>query len=78
MIEHLFGLVNRPGALGSRANSSRNNETEWLDPASTTHMKRDSVSLVAATLRTGILVGFALILIYVLFPAVMAQAAGPR
>jgi len=41
-------------------------------------MKRDSVSLVAATLRTGLLVGLALIVILILFPAAMAQAAGPR
>ncbi|HEY2887887.1 MAG TPA: hypothetical protein VGJ17_04680 [Candidatus Limnocylindrales bacterium] len=41
-------------------------------------MKRDTSSLVAATLRTGILVGFAVILILVLFPAIAAQAAGPR
>ena len=41
-------------------------------------MKRDSVSLVAATVRTGLLVGFVLILILVLVPAAMAQAAGPR
>jgi hypothetical protein len=42
------------------------------------HMKRDTSSLVAATLRTGFLVGFAVILILVLFPAIAAQAAGPR
>ena len=41
-------------------------------------MKRDTSSLVAATLRTGFLVGFAVILILVLFPAIAAQAAGPR
>ena len=41
-------------------------------------MKRDSGSLVAATLRTGFLVGFALLLILVLFPAAMAQASGSR
>jgi tetrahydromethanopterin S-methyltransferase subunit F len=41
-------------------------------------MKRASVRLVAATVRTGLLVGFVLILILVLFPAAMAQAAGPR
>jgi hypothetical protein len=41
-------------------------------------MKRDSLSLVVATLRTGLLVGIVLILILVLFPAAMAQAAGPR
>jgi hypothetical protein len=42
------------------------------------HMKRDNSSLVVATLRTGFLVGFAVILILVLFPAIAAQAAGPR
>ncbi len=41
-------------------------------------MKRDTMSLVAATIRTGILVGFALLLILVLLPAAVAQAAGPR
>jgi len=41
-------------------------------------MKRDSVHLVAATLRTGFLVGVAVILILILLPAAMAQAAGPR
>ena len=41
-------------------------------------MKRHSGSLVAATFRTGFLVGLALLLILVLFPAAMAQAAGPR
>jgi hypothetical protein len=42
-------------------------------------MKRDSVSLVAATLRTGFLVGLALILILFLLPAaISAQAAGLR
>ena len=42
------------------------------------HMKRDSASLVIATLRTGFLVAIAAILILVLFPAITAQAAGPR
>ena len=41
-------------------------------------MKRDTMSLVAATVRTGFLVGFALVLILILFPAAMAQAAGLR
>jgi hypothetical protein len=41
-------------------------------------MKRDTPSLVVATLRTGFLVGLAVILILVLFPAIAAQAAGPR
>jgi hypothetical protein len=42
------------------------------------HMKRDTSSLVVATLRTGLLVGIAVILILILFPAAMAQAAGLR
>ena len=54
------------------------NATESADPASTRHMKRDSASLVIATLRTGFLVVIAAILILVLFPAITAQAAGPR
>ena len=41
-------------------------------------MKRDTPSFVVATLRTGFLVGFAVILILVLFPAIAAQAASPR
>ena len=39
-------------------------------------MKRDTSGLLAITLRTGLLVGLAMILILVLFPAVLgAQAA---
>jgi hypothetical protein len=42
-------------------------------------MKRDSSGLLAITLRTGLLVGIALILILVLLPAVLAaQAANLR
>ena len=41
-------------------------------------MKRDTSSLVVATLRTGFLVGLAVILILVLFPAIATQAAGSR
>jgi hypothetical protein len=42
-------------------------------------MKRTTSSLVGATLRTGFLVGLALILILVILPAaVTAQAAGLR
>jgi len=42
-------------------------------------MKRTSPTLVVATLRTGLLVGIAAILILVLLPAIVAaQAAGPR
>ena len=42
-------------------------------------MKRDSRSLLVITLRTGLMVGLALILILVLLPAVLAaQAAGLR
>ena len=41
-------------------------------------MKRDTATLLAATVRTGMLVGIALILILILLPAAVAQAAGPR
>jgi hypothetical protein len=42
-------------------------------------MKRDSTGLLAITIRTGLMVGLALILILVLLPAVLgAQAAGLR
>ncbi len=42
-------------------------------------MKRDTQGLLAITIRTGLLVGLALILILVLLPAALAaQAAGLR
>jgi hypothetical protein len=42
-------------------------------------MKRDTHGLLAITIRTGLLVGLALILILVLLPAALAaQAAGLR
>jgi hypothetical protein len=42
-------------------------------------MKRDTPTLLASTIRTGIMVALALILILVLLPAVLAvQAAGLR
>ena len=42
-------------------------------------MKRDSRSLLVITVRTGLMVGLALILILVLLPAALAaQAAGLR
>ena len=42
-------------------------------------MKRDTSGLLAITLRTGLLVGIAVILILVLLPAALgAQAAGLR
>ena len=94
MIEHLFDLVNppdrstspgpdrksRPGMTPTAVEiRDRSHETERPHPASTTHMKRDTSNLVAATLRTGLLVGLALVLILVLFPAaIAAQAAGLR
>jgi hypothetical protein len=44
-----------------------------------TAMKRDSRSLLAITVRTGLMVGLALVLILVLLPAMLAaQAAGLR
>ena len=93
MIEHLFSLVNpdpAPTAPEVRARHGPKVVDHWpkIDPDSTKqnrptrrlhpHMKRDTVTLVAATLRTGFLVGIALILILVLLPAAVAQAAGPR
>lgn len=93
MIEHLFGLVNPdPTAnapeVPARHGSKVVNHGPKISSVSTkqnpsirrlqTHMKRDTVILVAATLRTGFLVGIALILILVLLPAAVAQAAGPR
>lgn len=42
-------------------------------------MKRSSSDLVVATVRTGFLVGIAVILILILFPAaIAAQASSPR
>jgi len=90
MIERLFDLVKpdlRPGAA-RRTPEVPSTHGPKFGPEPTKqngpirrlhgHMKRDSVHLVAATLRTGLLVGLALILILVLLPAAMAQAAGPR
>ena len=59
-------------------NSIRIDETDPPDRASTRNMKRDSMSPVVATLRTGFLVAIAVILILVLFPAITAQAASTR
>ena len=42
------------------------------------HMKHETGRLFTATIRTGMMVGFALLLILVLLPAAIAQAAGPR
>ena len=42
-------------------------------------MKRDTTGLLAITVRTGLMVGLAIVLILVLLPAVLAaQAAGLR
>jgi Mg/Co/Ni transporter MgtE len=59
-------------------NSCRGSRNRIRDLGVYLGMKRDTSHLVAATLRTGFLVGFALLLILVLFPAAMAQASGPR
>jgi hypothetical protein len=77
MIERLFDLVKRKPSWRPR-NLSSGRRNRIRRSGVYTGMKRDSVSLVAATVRTGLLVGFVLILILVLFPAAMAQAAGPR
>ena len=48
-------------------------------PGVYTAMKRNATGLVAITLRTGFMVGLALVLILVLLPAALAaQAAGLR
>ena len=94
MIEHLFELVNPSDRSANRGpdrksrprddsnggeDQDRIGETERSHPASTTHMKRATSNLVAATLRTGLMVGLALVLILVLVPAaIAAQAAGLR
>jgi hypothetical protein len=81
MIEHLFDLVKGPTRKsGPRmARKSRGQTRNRIGRLGVyTGMKRDSSSLVLATLRTGFLVGFALLLILVLFPAAIAQASGPR
>jgi hypothetical protein len=93
MIEHLFCLVKADHGLAAvrprpevpsdhgpniRRNRDPFDETQSTDPASTPHMKRVTASPVATTLRTGFMVGLALILILVLLPAAMAQASGPR
>jgi hypothetical protein len=89
MIERLFDLVKRQT---HRPTWKEAEVPPRSDPKIGTHltqqnrqvrrlhgdMKRDTSSLVVATLRTGLLVGFAVILILVLFPAIAAQAAGSR
>jgi hypothetical protein len=86
MIEHLFGLV-KSAIAGSPPSAWREIQPEsppiqrnsWARPGVYSHMKRDSHRLVAATLRTGFMVGLALILILILLPAALAaQAAGLR
>jgi hypothetical protein len=94
MIEHPFELVNleapREGPAGSllaagihcyEIEKQRDPEPRNTDEHSGVYsaMKRFPASLVVVTLRTGILVGLALLLILVLLPAaVAAQAAGLR
>ena len=86
MIEHLFdsGTVRAPevppadGRIGCR-NSARNRRNRTASPGVYRAMKRDSARLLAATIRTGLMVGLALILILILLPAALAaQAAGLR
>jgi len=93
MIERLFDLVKGhidpwPAQANDRPASAGPRNHPKIHPDSTQqnrrvrrlhgHMKRDTSSLVAATLRTGFLVGLAVILILVLFPAIATQAAGSR
>lgn len=93
MIEHLFGLVkirmhrNSENSPHERPQVPPRHDPKFdIGPTKQNrlvrrlhgHMKRDTLSLVAVTLRTGLLVGLAVLLILVLFPAIAAQAAGPR
>jgi hypothetical protein len=81
-IEHPFGIVEpdrppeEPNDDRKIAGGGRNKErASGVSRA----MKRDSRSLLAITLRTGLMVGLAVVLILVLLPAVLAaQAAGLR
>ena len=82
MIEHPFDLVKRNGREGRPSTGPENH------PETTKHnrgvrrlpaVKRDPSSLLTATLRTGFMVGLAVILILFLLPAaIAAQAAGLR
>ena len=82
MIEHLFGLVNRPvlevpGGDPPKIVPPRAKQNGRFRRL--TAVKRDPSALLAATLRTGLMVGLAVLLILVLLPAAMAaQAAGLR
>ncbi len=86
MIEQSFGLVNpeaRPRGRKSRSRMTRNSCPNRRNRSGLSGvyraMKRDSSVLLAATLRTGLMVVVAIILILVLLPAVLAaQAAAPR
>ena len=82
MLEHLFDLVKAqapevPPDDGPKiaAPTAKHNRPIRRLPA----VKRDPTSLLVATLRTGLLVGLAVLLILVLLPAaIAAQAAGLR
>ena len=82
MIEHLFDIVKTPApqvlpSIGPKfaAETTKHNPRVRRLPA----VKRDRSSLLAATLRTGLMVGLAAILILFLLPAaIAAQAAGLR
>jgi hypothetical protein len=79
MIEHLFGLVNARAPIVPPADDPKDAPPATKQirrfrrlPA----VKRDASSLLAATLRIGLMVGLAALLILVLLPAaVAAQAA---
>ncbi len=69
--------VTSPAPIGPKFIRNRRNR---LTPSGVySHMKRDSSRLLVASLRTGLMVGLALVLILVLLPAAVgAQAAGLR
>jgi hypothetical protein len=82
MIEHLFGLVNASGPIVPSADGPKNGPPATKQIRALRRLpavKRDASSLLAATLRIGLMVGLAALLILVLLPAAMAaQAAGLR
>ena len=85
MIEHLFYQVNGRGRCRRRRSQSemtRNSCPEArnrIAPSGVYRtMKRDSSVLLAATLRTALMVVLAMILILVLLPAVLAAQAAAR
>jgi hypothetical protein len=81
-VEHPFDIVDRTVRQRGRERCPKFVSWRLKQPTGIrrlTAMKRESRRLLAITVRTGLMVGLALILILVLLPAVLAaQAAGLR